>query len=114
MIIKNRWAITFSLLKLLYVHKDAVVATIFLSVIADIVFIVGGSDFRIYGILILYIVNILLYRLNSRTTFRFSLILLGIMFLEFIFSGTSEKTEKAAVWIFLFLAVGIIQQLKEK
>jgi len=113
-IVKDKWKVISSLRKFIHAYKTVILTTIFLSVIADIVFIVGGSDFMIYGILILYIVSILFYRLSSRTTFRLSLILLGVMFLEFIFSGTSQKTEKAAVWIFFFLAVGIIQQFREK
>jgi FkbM family methyltransferase len=35
------------------------------------------------------------------------------MFVEFLLSGTSERTEKSGVWIFLFLAVGIVQQWSE-
>ncbi len=114
MIAKNRWKITSSLLEYLHVYKDVVLATIFLSIVADILLISDSLDFRIYGILFLYILSILFYRLSSKTTFRLSLILFGIMFLKFIFSGTSSETEKAAVWIFFFLAIGIIQQFREK
>lgn len=114
MITKNKLKVISGLLKLLYTYKTVMLTTIFLSIIADILIIAGGSDFRVYGILVLYILSILFYRLSSRTTFRLSLILLGIMFFEFIFTGTSAKTEKAAVWIFFFLAVGIIQQFREQ
>ena len=114
---KNKWKVTFGLLNLFHInetYKAVVLATIFLSIIADILIVADGSDFRIYGILALYILGILFYKLNSSTTFRLALVLLALMFIEFIFTGTSQKTEKAAVWLFFFVAIGIIQQFKEK
>lgn len=102
-----------SLLLLLRKNKEVILTIILLTIPADIFLMKGSSDFRIFGILGLYIASILFYRLRSRLTFSFSLVLLGGMFVSFIFNGTSESTEKAAVWLFFFLLTGIIQQLKE-
>lgn len=98
---------------LLWENKKIILTFILLTIPADIFLIKGSSDFRIFGILGFYIAGILFYRLGSRLTFSFALVLLGGMFFSFIFTGTSESTEKAAVWLFLFLLTGIIQQLKE-
>lgn len=98
---------------LLRENKEVILTFILLTILADIFLMGASSDFRIFGILGLYIASILFYRLGSRLTFSFSLVLLGGMFVSFIFTGASESTEKAAVWLFFFLLTGIIQQLKE-
>ncbi len=94
-------------------HKQVILTTVILTVLADIVFIKESSDFRIFGLLTIYIACIFFYKLTSKFTFMSSLVILMSMYLEFIFTGTSANTEKAAVWIFFFLAVGIVQQFKE-
>jgi len=94
-------------------NKPVVLPIIFLGILADILFIKGNSDLRIFGILGLYVAAAFLYKFKSRLTFLLALVLLGVMFAEFIFTGTSESTEKAAVWLFFFLLIGIIQQWKE-
>jgi len=94
-------------------NKPVVLSVIFLGIIADPLFITGNSDIRIFGILGLYITAVFFYKLKSRLTFLFGLVLLGIMYIEFLFTGTSPATEKAAVWLYLFLAIGIIQKLRE-
>lgn len=94
-------------------NKPVVLTVIFLGILADIFIVSGSSDFRIFGILFFYIISIRLYKLKSRLTFTASLMLLGIMFVEFLLFGFSANTEKAAVWLFFFLGIGIIQQWRE-
>lgn len=94
-------------------NKLVVLTILLLGVVGDIFFISGSSDLRIFSIITLYVIGIWLYKLNSRIIFLLCLVLLGIMFIEFLLSGTSERTEKAAVWLVLFLAIGIIQQWRE-
>ncbi len=95
-------------------NKPVVLSVIFLGIIADTLLIKGNSDLRIFGILGLYVAAISFYKLKSRLTFLLGLVLLGVMLVEFIFTGTSESTEKAAVWLVFFLLIGIIQQWREK
>ena len=95
------------------INKPVVLSVIFLGILADTLFIKGDSDLRIFGILGFYVAAIFFYKLKSRLTFLLGLVLLGVMFVEFIFTGTSESTEKAAVWFVFFLLIGIIQQWKE-
>ena len=94
-------------------NKPVVLTVIFLGILSDIFLLFGSSDTRIFGILGLYVISILLYKLKSRLTFTVSLFLLGIMFFEFLFFGPSANTEKAAVWLFFFLGIGIIQGWRE-
>jgi len=94
-------------------NKPVFLTIIVLAVLADILLIPQSSDIRIFLTLGLYGISIMLYKLTGRYTFLFCLVLLGIMFIEFLFTSTSESTEKAAVWLYLFLAIGIIQKLRE-
>lgn len=94
-------------------NKPVVLSVIFLGILADTLFIKGNSDLRIFGFLGVYVAAISFYKLKSRLTFLLGLVLLGAMFVEFIFTGTSESTEKTAVWLVFFLLIGIIQQWRE-
>ncbi|MEK7502017.1 MAG: hypothetical protein AAB609_00665 [Patescibacteria group bacterium] len=95
-------------------NKPVLLTIVVLAVLADILLIPESSDIRIFITLGLYGISIMLYKLAGRYAFLFCLVLLGIMYIEFLFTGTSPATEKAAVWIFFFLLIGIIQQWKEE
>ena len=101
------------LLNIAFQNKPVFLTIIVLAVLADILLIPQSSDIRIFLILGLYGISIMLYKLTGRYTFLFCLVLLGIMYIEFLFTGTSQATEKAAVWLYLFLAIGIVQKLRE-
>lgn len=94
-------------------HKPSVLTAIFLSILGDIFFLKESSDVRIFGVILVYICSIWLYKLSSKLTFTFALWVLCVMFFLFLFTSTSENTEKAAVWLFFLIAIGIFQQLKE-
>lgn len=83
------------------------------GILADIFFIPGSSDVRIFSILILYLLAIKIHNLRSQFTFYVDLGLLILTFIEYLMSGPSAETEKAAVWFFLFLLIGIIAKWKE-
>jgi len=100
----------FSLIKK---FKKFVLIVIFASIFFDIFFLPESSDGIIFGLMLLYVLSVAYYKINSKVTFIFCLFLLGIMYLNYIISGTSVKTEKAAVWLVLILAIGIIQQWNE-
>ena len=91
----------------------AVLTIVFIIIIINCLLIEGSSDIVFFGLLGVYIGAILFYKLRSKLTFIFCLILLIIMFIEYLLTGTSLKTEKTAVWLFLFIATGIAQQWKE-
>ena len=93
--------------------KQVILTTIFLGICADILFLKESSDFRIFTLLGIYIASIFIYKLSSRFTFILSLFVLVIMYIEFLLTGASENTEKAAVWLFFLIGTGLVQQLKE-
>ena len=82
-------------------------------IFVDIFFIRIVSDVVTFGVLLLYGFFVKVYGLKARETFLLCLGLLGAMFTGFLTSGTSIPTEKAAVWLVLFMALGIYQQWKE-
>lgn len=102
-----------SIISILQKNKSIVLTVICLSVVADVLYIPDSSDLRIFTTLAIYIGSIRLYRLKSKATFLFCLLLLGLMYVLFIATQASVQTEKAAVWLVLFWLIGIIQQWKE-
>jgi FkbM family methyltransferase len=94
-------------------NKSIVMTIIVIAIIGDIFFIVGKSDIRTFGILGLSIFGIIVYGLSSRLVFKVCLSFLGMMFISFLFLGTSMLTEKIAVWWFLFFVVGVLKQWRE-
>lgn len=94
-------------------QRQILLVVIFLAVLATIFPDQSISDILIFSLVGLYLFAIYLYKINSGLTFKFSLVLLIVMSVLFIFTGPSTITEKAAVWLYLFLGIGIMQQLKE-
>lgn len=94
-------------------NKKTILALLVVAIFADILFLNKSSDLIIFSILTLYVFFIKIFQLKSKSTFLLSLVLLAMMFFSYLFTGTSASTEKAAVWLVLFLVVGIIQQWRE-
>ncbi|GEM_PF-1295949 len=94
-------------------NKFAILMLVFLGVAADVFILQSHSDLRTFTILALYIFSIRFYKLQSKIAFLFSLIFLLVMFIYFILMKTTDTTEKAAVWAFLFMGIGIFHQWVE-
>lgn len=92
-------------------HKSAVLTVITLFTVGDIFSSNIKSDFITFGILGSYVCSIFLYQLKSKTTFSICFFVLATFIIQFIFSNTSNHTEKAAVWLFLFMGLGIFQEI---
>lgn len=93
---------------------------ILLLILGDVFLFAVSSDLRTFGILILYVLLVKTFKLRSSAAFVLSLILLVFAYVQFIFSNPivfitpGEPTaEKTAVWVFLFMVVGIIQKWRE-
>lgn len=89
-------------------------------ILGDVYLFTVGSDLRIFGILILYIFFIRNLKFRSNTAFALSLVLLIFTYIQFLFSKPivfitpgAPNAEKTAVWVFLFMVIGIIQKWKE-
>lgn len=94
-------------------NKKTLLTLLVVAVFADILFLDKSSDLIIFGIVILYSVFIKMFQIKSKLTFLLCLTLLFTMFINYLFTETSELTEKSAVWFVLFLIVGVIQQWRE-
>ena len=94
-------------------NKKTLLTLFIVAIFTDILFLNKSSDLIIFSILILYPFFIKIFELKSKLTFLLCLALLTAMFFSYLFTGTSAPTEKAAVWLILFLIIGIIQQWRE-
>lgn len=94
-------------------NKRTALTLLVVFIFVDIFFINMNLDILTFSVLLLYIIFIKIFRIKSRRTFLLCLALLMAMFIDFLFTGTSVSTEKAAVWLILFLIVGISQRWKE-
>lgn len=94
-------------------NKKTVLTLFVVAIFADIFFLNKSSDLIIFSILVLYLFFIKIFELKSKLTFLLSLVLLTVMFFDYLLTGTSVSTEKAAVWLILFLIIGVIQQWRE-
>ena len=97
----------------LHTYKQVVLTIVILTILGDTVFFKSQSDVMLFGTLAFYAGCILYYKLSSTATFRLSLLVLGVMSVAFIATGTSVITERAAVWLFFLILTGILQQVKE-
>lgn len=95
-------------------NKAAALTAFLLIILEDVFFSSIQSDLFIFGMLAFYIFLIHTFKLKSKPTFFLCLFILGFFFVEVIFTGTSKHVEKAAVWLFLFMAIGVIQELLDK
>ena len=94
-------------------NKKTILNLVIAFIFVDIFFIKISSDLMIFSIIFLYGIFIKIFQIDSRRTFLLCLFLLVAMFINYLQGGSSNQTEKAAVWLVLFLVIGIIQQWKE-
>lgn len=103
-------------------NKFFSVIPIILLVIFDAILFQKSSDWRTFPILTLYIFCIFRFRIKSVTTFLICLALFVLIYIQYISSSpaTFEMQyplapfgEKIAVWLYLFLVIGVIQKWKE-
>lgn len=94
-------------------NKRTVLSFFIAGIVADILFFKKSSDYFTFGILLLYLFFMKIFQIKSKSTFLLCLALLIMMFVSYLFTGTSVLTEKAAVWLILFLIIGVIQQWRE-
>lgn len=95
--------------KFLKANNNVVISLLSFMVLADIFMIPRMSDVRTYGILFLYAIDTWVIERKSKTTFIVCLALLLLMYVLYLFTGTSEQTEKAAVWLFFLMLIGVVQ-----
>jgi hypothetical protein len=93
-----------------------------LLILGDALLFEKNSDWRTFPIIIFYIFLIIRYKLRANTTFFICLFLFFLVYVQYIFSSpvTFESQypvvpfgEKMAVWLYLFLVIGVMQRWKE-
>lgn len=102
-----------SIISFLKENKRTILTLLVISIFADAFFIKASLDIITFGTLLLYGIFINIYQIKSKTTFLLCLAILIAMSIDYLLTGASVSTEKAAVWFILFLVVGVIQQWKE-
>lgn len=98
-----------------FIKNNIIILIVFLDllVLGDSLANPKSYDLITFSILILYGILAFIAKVKSKYTFIFCLILLLIMYFLFLLSGPAIKTEKTAVWLVLFMLIGIIQQWRE-
>ena len=95
---------------------------IILLILGDVVLFQKNSDWRTFPILIFYIFCIIRFKISATTTFLICLALFVFMYIHFIFSDPklyetqyplAPFGEKIAVWLYLFLLIGVVQKWRE-
>lgn len=98
------------------------VVPIILLILGDVLFFQKSSDWRTFPILIFYVFLILCFKLRANTTFFICLFLFLLIYIHFVFSPLSvfesqypvlPAGEKIAVWLYLFLVIGVVQKWRE-
>jgi len=93
-----------------------------LLILADVLFFEKSSDWRTFPILIFYIFLIIRFKVRANTTFFICLFLFFLIYIQYIFSSPATFEiqypvvpfgEKIAVWLYLFLVIGVIQRWKK-
>lgn len=93
-----------------------------LLILADVLFFEKSSDWRTFPILIFYIFLIIRYKIRANATFFICLFLFFLIYVQYIFSNPATFNiqypsvpfgEKIAVWLYLFLVIGVIQKWRE-
>ena len=79
-------------------------------ILFDCFFITGVYDWIFWAITLLWIISVWKLKLNSGLSFKLALSLLVLSFFFLLFTQQSIA-EKTALWSYMFLAVGTIQQL---
>lgn len=101
-------------------QKPRYMLFIFALILGDVFFFPVSSDIRIFGILGISIFFIRRYHWKSVSAFVLTLLLFLLSYILFVFTDPAAfhqplvpATERLAVWVYLFLTVGVIQKWRE-
>ncbi len=89
----------------------------FISFIFDVFFLPStfdlASDVRLFFLVFLWLFLSKLSHFTSRSTFKVTIGFLIILFLFFLLFPASPILDRIASWIYIFLCIGVVQQLLE-
>ena len=101
------------LLEKLIKVRFALLTLFFVGVALDVFFLTVSLDVFLFLLIFLWILVSKLYTYKSTATFKVTLFFALLLFVLFVLTPGQTSLERLSTWIFLFLAVGIIQQWKE-
>ncbi len=102
--------------------KFFLILFIFALILGDVFLFAKNSDLRTFPILFIYIYFIIRFKIQANTTFLICLVFFVFVYIQYIFSSPTAFAsqypviplgEKIAVWLYLFLAIGVIQKWRE-
>lgn len=90
----------------------------FIGFIGDVFFLSTATldfigDVRLFSLVIFWLIISKFFRLTSIATFKLTLVFLIILFFLFIFFRDKPFVERVASWIYVYIFVGVVQQLYE-
>ncbi len=101
-------------------QKPRYILLIYLFILGDVFFFPVSSDFRIFGLLGIYIFLIRRYHWKSVNTFVLTLMIFLLTYILYVFTDPAAfhqplvpAAERLAVWAYLFLIVGVVQKWRE-
>lgn len=94
-----------------YEYRLALITLFFVGVAIDVFYFHDDSDVRLFLLLLFWFYITRLYRFKVETTLKVALFFLGPLFFLFIFVNASFYSERLAVWIYMFLVLGLVQQV---
>lgn len=98
-------------LHILKKYKYAIVTLILVSIVGDILLANFYSDLISFTILAFTVILFNFYKFDPKKIFVLSLIPIIVIFFGFVIAPESREIEKAATWLFLLMATGIIQEI---
>jgi hypothetical protein len=95
--------------KFLSKYRFAVLFLTAMGIFFDLFIIDSNSDLRILFLTGLWILSVWLHKFGARVSIAVGLALLALCPLVLIF-GRSSVAEKVAIWAYLFLLLGVVQE----
>jgi len=96
--------------KLVFKYRVYILGIFGVVLIWDIFFSPQISDLAVLILLFLWVLNVLNFRLEPKTSFILAAVSYGISFI-FQFLNKEVIMEKGASWFFVFLTIALIQRL---
>lgn len=91
-------------------HAQWFLYSFIVLILADVFMLQTYKDVQLFLGIALWYLSVRARAFRSKITFQVVIALLLLMFVSYQISGTSIKTERLAVWLYLLFWFGVIQQ----
>mgnify|MGYP001615461817 CR=1 FL=1 len=83
----------------------------FCLVVSDIFIFQTNSDARLFFLASLWVAGSFRWQITYKNTMRFALIFLTLVVLEYLSGQTQQHIERTALWTYIFLFIGTVQNI---